>query len=70
MARAEQVWLVDGESVDQVTDVVRALQSFHALIERTNRCLGLGLGRHHERRSLTSDLRRSSGYVYRSEQVF
>src|SRR5947207_9219 len=44
-------------------DVVRALERFHPLVERADRCLGLDLGGHHERRSLTTDTRGSSVYV-------
>ena len=33
---------------------------FHTLIERPDRCFGLGLGRHHERGSLTTEIRESS----------
>src|SRR6185436_11645049 len=43
-------------------NVVRAFQRFHALIERPDRCLGLGLGRHHERGSLTTEIREASAY--------
>src|SRR5262249_60554827 len=38
-------------------NVVRSLERFHALVERADRCLGLSLGGHHERRSLTTDTR-------------
>src|SRR5204863_3206369 len=41
-------------------DVIRALERLHPLVERADRCLGLSLGGHHERRSLTTDRRGSS----------
>src|SRR5439155_26389896 len=44
-------------------DVVRPLQRFHSLVERADRRLGLGAGRHHERRSLTTDTFGSSVYA-------
>src|SRR5947207_120573 len=43
-------------------DVVRALERFHALVERAERCLGLSLERWHERRILTSGRARSTSF--------
>src|SRR3954453_11041037 len=44
-------------------DVVRPLQCLHALVQRPNRGLHLGLGRHHERRILPTSQARANCQV-------